>query len=177
MRLDFNEKLDIPKGVDVKIEHGVIRVKGPKGEVSRKLVNPKIHIEMSSNEIKLRSAKGSKREKTMIYTFKAHIKNMLKGVVEPFVYKLKICSTHFPITAAVAKDEFSVQNFLGEKVPRRFKIAKGVTIKVQGAEVTVESADLEAAGMTASAIEQLCRIADRDRRIFQDGIFITSKAQ
>ena len=49
-------------------------------------------------------------------------------------------------------------------------------MKVEGDNVSVESPDKELAGTTASDIEQLTRRPNFDTRIFQDGIFITSKA-
>ena len=103
-------------------------------------------------------------------------KKILKGVVEGHVYQLKICSSHFPMSAAVNNGEFSVKNFLGEKVPRTIKIKENVDVKVEGDIITVESPDKELAGQTAASIEQLCKITNRDRRIFQDGIYIISKA-
>ncbi len=59
-----------------------------------------------------------------------------------------------------------MQNFLGEKVPRVIKLKQGVDVKIEGQEITVESPDKELAGQTAAAIEQLCKITKRDRRIF-----------
>jgi large subunit ribosomal protein L6 len=112
----------------------------------------------------------------MIGTFTSHIKNMIKGVTELYVYKLKVCSGHFPITVQATKDDFIVKNFLGETIPRKMKLVKGVSVKVEGEIVTVESTDKEIAGRTASDIEQLVRITNRDRRIFQDGIWMTEKA-
>ena len=40
----------------------------------------------------------------------------------------------------------------------------------------IEPADIELVGMTATRMEQLTRVTKRDRRVFQDGIFITEKA-
>ena len=176
MKINIEEKIGIAEDVQVKIEDGLVYAKGPKGEVSRKFLHPKINIAVKENKIIISSKKATKREKKMIGTFKAHIKNMLKGVIDPFVYKLKVCSSHFPMTASVKDNKFSVQNFLGENIPRTVKLLPGVNVKVEGSEITVESADKELAGQIASSIEQLCKITNRDRRIFQDGIYLISKA-
>jgi large subunit ribosomal protein L6 len=175
MKIGFEEQIGIPEGIEVKVDKGLVFVKGKNGEVSKKLQGQHISIEERDNNIVISSKKNTKREKMLIGTFKSHIKNMLKGVKDVYIYKLKICSTHFPMTASVSNNEFVLQNFLGEHVPRAFKIIKGVSVKIHGQEITVESPDKEQAGQTAASIEQLCRIADKDRRVFQDGIYIISK--
>jgi large subunit ribosomal protein L6 len=79
------------------------------------------------------------------------------------------------MNVAVSGDKLSVKNFLGEKIPRVAKILPGVTVKVEGDIIDIESTDKEAAGQTAANFEQLTRITNRDLRIFQDGIYITVK--
>ena len=175
MKLAIKTDIEIPEGTEVKIEKGLVSIKGSKGEVSRKLLNPRIQISQEDKKIVLLAKKATKREKTMIGTFKAHIKNMIKGTNDGCVYRLKICSSHFPMSVSLKDNEFIVQNFLGESVPRTFKLKPGVDVKIEGEIVTVESPDKELAGQTAASIEQLCRITNRDRRIFQDGIYITEK--
>ena len=167
-------ELEIPEGITIEISKDV-KVKGPKGELTRRLYDPIIFMKVEEGKVKFNAKKNSKREKRQIGTFKAHIKNMFKGVGEGHVYKLKICSGHFPMNVSAAKGEFVVKNFLGEKVPRTVKIIEGVDVKLDGEIVIVESLNKEHAGQTAADIEQLCRITNRDRRIFQDGIYITNK--
>ena len=172
----LSEEAEIPEGVSVEIKGSLVSVKGPKGENKRRLANPKVKIEKKDNSIIVSAAKASKREKRDVGTFTAHIKNMMKGVKEPFIYKLKICSGHFPMSVTSTKDELTVKNFLGETIPRKIKLRKGVEVKVEGDRITIESIDKEIAGQTAADIEQLTRITNRDRRIFQDGIWMTEKS-
>ena len=175
MKQDLNAEIEIPKGTEVKIEKGLVSVKGPKGDVTKKLLSPKIKLSVEGNKVLISAEKATKREKTMIGTFKSHIINLLKGVNESCIYKLKICSSHFPMSVAIKDNEFVVQNFLGESVPRTFKLKPDVDVKIEGEIITIESPDKELSGQTAASIEQLCRITNRDRRIFQDGIYITEK--
>ena len=169
------EKIKIPDEVSIEIEGYKVIVKGPKGTVSREFLYPNIDVKKEGGNLSLISKNATKREKRMIGTFKSHIKNMIKGVKEGINYKLKVCSTHFPMNVSVSNNEFIVKNFFGERSPRKLKIIDGVDVKVEGDIVIVSGIDKELVGRTASSIELLCRITDKDRRIFQDGIYIIEK--
>lgn len=171
----MKDSVEILEGVQVSYADGIMTMKGPKGEISKRIEFPSIKIEVAENKVNFVAETPTKREKMMIGTFKAHLKNMMKGVTEGYVYKLKICAGHFPMNVTVNKEKFEVKNFLGEKVPRTTKIKKNATVKVEGDVVVVEAIDKETAGQTAADIEQLTVVRNKDRRIFQDGIFITQK--
>ncbi len=175
MKLDLTREITLGKGATAQLHGSVLTIKGPKGEVTRELRSPKITITLVDNKIVLTVQKATKREKTMIGTFEAHIANMVKGVEEPHLYKLKVCSGHFPMNVAISGKEFVIKNFLGEAVPRKVLIIPNVDVKVNGNDVTVSCPDIELAGRMASLIENLCRITNRDRRIFQDGCYMTEK--
>jgi large subunit ribosomal protein L6 len=81
------------------------------------------------------------------------------------------------MNVSVAGSELIIKNFYGEKVPRRSRIVQGVTVKVEGDVVKVEGCDIEKVGQTAANMEKATRITNRDRRIFQDGLWITSKGK
>ena len=175
MKTDLKEEIEIPGGVQVSANK-TVHVKGPKGELERSLFHPKIRISVKDNKITLSSKKATKREAKIMYSFKAHIGNMLKGVQEPWIYKLKICSGHFPMNVSMTNNKLILKNFLGEKHPRETKIKQGVNVKIEGNEIIIDSLDKELAGNTASEIELLTAVTNRDLRIFQDGIYIIHKA-
>jgi len=176
MKIDFLEEIKIPEKVQVLIDEK-IAVKGPKGEVQRRFADKKISLKVKEGKVVVESKNGTKREKSRLYSLISHIKNMLKGVTESYQYEMKICSGHFPMNIAVVGNELVVKNFLGESNPRKLKIAENVKVKVEGDHIKIESPDVEAAGRTASDIEILVKIPHRDRRVFQDGIYIISKPQ
>ncbi len=176
MKSTIKEALTIPEGADVSKQGNIFIVKGPKGEIKREFANARIEIKVDGNKLLLSSKKATKREKALLYTFVAHLRNMINGVKEPSTYKLKICSSHFPMNVSISGNQLVVKNFLGEKTPRTLNIKHGVDVKIAGDEITVASCDKELAGMTASAIELLTAVKNKDLRVFQEGIYIVEKA-
>ncbi|EEB73825.1 50S ribosomal protein L6 [Thermococcus sp. AM4] len=172
----IREEVEIPEGVEVTVEGNTVKVKGPKGELERELKYPGVKIFTEDGKVVVYKEFPKKKDIAIARTFKAHIANMIKGVTEGFTYKLKVVYSHFPVTVKVQGDEVVIENFLGEKNPRRAKILPGVTVKVRGQEITVEGIDKEKVGQTAANIEQATRITKWDRRVFQDGIYIVEKA-
>jgi large subunit ribosomal protein L6 len=169
------QEVEVPDGVTVSAENNLVTTKGKKGEVTRNLPSKKITINVNEGKIVLEAKNATKREKTMMGSYKAHIGNMLRGCEDGHSYSLKIASVHFPMNVSVANNQLVVKNFLGEKVPRVLDLISGVTVKVEGDIVMVEGVMLEDVSQTAASIEQLTRITNRDNRIFQDGIYITDK--
>ncbi len=169
-------EIEVPDGVQVSLEGSFLTLKGPKGEIKRVFVSKQIKLSQKENKIVLSAKKATKREKKMLYSFQSHIRNMVKGVTDGHVYELKICSGHFPMTVKVDKDKLVIKNFFGETVPRELKLKQGAKVSVDGDKVIVESVDKEIAGQCAADIESITRRTDFDRRIFQDGIYITKKS-
>lgn len=177
MKLEkIEDNVEIPEKTEVKYENGFFIVKGPNGEIKKRLSSPPIGIDVKEGKIRLVAKNPTKREKKTICSFKAHLRNMIKGVNEKYVYTLKICSGHFPMSVSVKGDEFTVKNFFGESVPRVLKIKEGAEVKIDGDKINVEGIDKELAGQVSADIENLTRRTKYDRRIFQDGIYIISKA-
>jgi len=173
---EIKEKIQIPDGVEVTKEEKTIHVKGEKGSLSKILSHPKIDINVKNNIVEISCAKSSKRkEKALISTYKAHINNMIRGVTEGFEYRMKTVFAHFPIKTSVEGNTFIIQNFLGERFSRKAKILEGVTVETKGEDVTVSGIDKEKVGQTAVNIERATKVKNRDIRVFQDGVYITSK--
>lgn len=172
-KMDTKE-IKIPAGVEVTVEPTIIAVKGPKGSVVR-VLHRDVEVKKVANSIHVSTKDTTASARALVGTFVSHIKNMIEGVQRPFVYKLKVVTVHFPMTVSLQNGELLVQNFLGEKRPRKVKIPSDVAVMVQGELITVESPDIEIAGMVATKIEQSTRVRKRDRRTFLDGIFMIEK--
>lgn len=168
--------LEMPlEGTTASFNEHILTIKGPKGENSKKFKFPKVSLKIEDDKIIVGTEKLSQTEKKIIFTYRAHINNMIKGVNEGFVYNLVVVYAKFPMTVALKGTTFSVKNLLGEKVPRTLQIASDVKVEIKGKDITVSGIDKEKVGQTAASIEQLCRITHLDRRVIQDGIYITHK--
>ncbi len=175
MKKKLYQTIEIPDGVEVNLEEDKVIVKGPEGENERTFNILSLDFEKKDNSLVIGSEEATKNEKKMMNTIVAHIKNMIKGVQKKFEYELKICSSHFPVTLEVKEKEAIIKNFLGEKTPRIVKIPEGVEVKVEKDLIKISSVNKESAGQAAANFEKATKIRMKDRRIFQDGIFITKK--
>jgi len=175
MKQEIHEELEIPPGTSIKVDGGTFTVQGIKGETKKKLSNPKIKAIITGNLVAFEAKKGTQREKRLIKAYIAHLKSMIKGVGQSHNYKLRICSSHFPMTATVKGNVFEIKNFVGETIPRALKLPEGVKVSVDGQFIIVEGINKEKTGQTAAQIEKLTRRAAFDKRIFQDGIYVIEK--
>lgn len=176
----FMEKIiHIPQGVNAEIKDLVVKVKGKKGELEKSFQNPLynslVKINKEGSAVKVTTLSDKRKIKSIVGTIAANISKMVKGVTEGYVYKLKIVYLHFPMTVKVAGNEVVITNFLGGKSPKKAKILSNCKVDVKGDEITIEGIDCENAGQTAANIERATKISAKDRRIFQDGCFITFK--
>ena len=174
---NLEARIELPEGVQADIASLGITIKGPKGEVTRKVIAKSITMVQEDGTIILAPKKrASKNEKTLINTLAAQIRNMIHGVTEGWEYKLKVCSSHFPMTVKIEGSDIKVTNFMGEKATRHLKLKEGVKATLDGEYITIECTDKDLAGQAASDIEKLLKRPAFDRRIFQDGIYIVEKA-
>ncbi len=170
------ERVKIPDGVQVKVQGDQVVVSGKGGTLQRPLAHPRVAVQVEGAEVHVRSEYPNRREGALVGTFAAHVRNMIVGVTDGFTYEMKIVYSHFPVKATVKGPEFLIENFLGEKFPRRAKILGTTKVEVKGDQVVLTGPDIEAVSQTAANIEQATRIKGFDPRVFQDGIYITRKA-
>lgn len=176
MKKNILSEIEVPKEISVSLKDSLIDMKSNGKEIVRLFPSsPRVEMKLVGNKITLKSDKATKRELKLINSLVAHVNNMIRGLQEDFVYKLEVCNVHFPMVVKADGNLVNIKNFLGEKIDRQAKILPNVKVKISGNVIEVSSPDVEAAGQTAARIEIATKIKNRDRRVFQDGIFITSK--
>ena len=174
--MGITRQVEIPPGVNVALEGNALTVSGPKGTLVRDMRFPQIDVRIEDGEVVVSTASDKKRFLAMSGTLEAHVKSMIRGVVEGYEYRMKVVYSHFPIQLKLQGNRLEIGNFLGEKQPRAAKIIEGVTVKIGNDEVTLTGIDKEKVGNTAANIEHATKITKRDPRVFQDGIYITERA-
>lgn len=175
MKQKISETVEIPEGISCEVKDKVLTCKKGSEQLSKSINIPSVKISVKGNEILFLCEKGNKIQFKIIRSYKAHVKNMFHGLNEKFVYTLQAVNVHFPMTLKSEGNKLLINNFLGEKNPRKAVILPGVKMDIKGQIITLTSSDRESAGHTAANIEKATKIRNRDRRIFQDGIYLVEK--
>ena len=172
--------IPVPDGVNANIDGNVLTVSKDGTSLSREFRHNRITIRQAGDGVEVHCDLPRRKEKALSGTWAAHIRNMMTGVDTGFVYRLKAVYSHFPMTLKVEGSILKINNLFGERVPREADLPwtpAEVTVKIENkTEVVVSGIDKEKVGQTSANIERACRIRGRDRRVFQDGIYIVEKA-
>ncbi|MCR4327228.1 MAG: 50S ribosomal protein L6 [Nanoarchaeota archaeon] len=175
MKKDLLIQIEVPENVTVSLDGSNLNVKGPEGNLTKELKIGKVEVKIEGKNIVLEYKKATKNEKKLMNTASSHINNMIRGVQKKFEYYLKICYVHFPFTLKIEGKKVMIKNFLGEKIDRVFELPDGVEVELKKEIIIVKSPDKYLAGQASANFETATRVKGRDRRIFQDGIYITEK--
>lgn len=167
----------IPDGVKVDVKGDKTIVTGAEETLTMDFRHPRIALSVEGEKVIARCEYPSKADVALMGTIISNVRNMIKGVTEGFEYRMKIVYSHFPIKASVKGEEFVVENFLGERSPRRAKILGKTKVDVRGDEVVLTGPNIKHVGQSAANIEQVTMIKGYDPRVFQDGIYITQKGK
>jgi len=164
--------VEIPEGVDAKIEGRIVSVKGEKGELTRDFSHAPISIRLEEKMITVQANWPRKREAALVGTVCSHIQNMITGVTKGFTYKLKIVFSHFPISVKVKENTVMIENFTGERSPRITNIVGDTKVVVKGEDIIVQGINIEDGSQTAANIEKATKVKRKDPRVFLDGIYV-----
>lgn len=148
--------IEIPEGVEVLLQDGAVRVKGPKGELSYepkqdvavKLEGKQILVSLKGNLSKKRAdlAKGLwGLTRTLLF-------NMIEGVTQGYEKRLEIEGTGY--RAAVQGDSLNLS--LGFSHPVDLEIPEGLSCEVQKNVIIVSGINKEQVGEFAAGIRR-CR--------------------
>ncbi|KXB05899.1 hypothetical protein AKJ51_04530 [candidate division MSBL1 archaeon SCGC-AAA382A20] len=172
----MKKEIEIPDGIEGEVEGEMVKLKKGDEKVKKKFKHPLVDVSMDGNKLVIRGKKDNKKVKSVVQTFESKVKNAISGLEENYEYKLKIVYRHFPMDVKAGDGYVEVTNFVGEKSKRTAKILEDVDVGVKDEEIIVRGPDKEKVGQTAANIEQKIQApSTRDRRVFEDGIYIVEK--
>ena len=141
------QPIAIPDKVEIKIEQGKIKVKGPKGELVLEH-GEEVKIEQKDKTLLVAEGKKTKNTGALRGLFRALVSNMIIGVSEGFEKKLEIEGVGFK---AEAKGNKLVLN-IGLSHPVEIEAPQGIAFKVEKNVISVSGIDKQLVGQTAAKI-------------------------
>lgn len=114
--------IEIPKGVKLAVNNGLVNVEGPKGKMSFAM-SDRIKSSVKDNVLTLERSTDQIRDKAMHGTVRSVIFNMIKGVTDGFTKELQIEGVGFK--AAIQGKQLNLS--LGFTHPVIFDIPEGIT--------------------------------------------------
>ena len=170
--------IEIPDGVEVRVDGSIIEVKGPKGKVKKDVSKIPVKLSVSGKELTIEPliVRNVKRQhKAIVNTVLSILRNMMEGVQHGYTYKLKIVFSHFPLSVKVKDKSVLIENFIGERSPRVAEVVGDCKVSVEGEDIIIKGISIEDVSQTAANIENATRIKGKDLRVFLDGIYIYSR--
>ena len=161
---EVSRTIQIPDDVEVSIDGRKVTVKGTKGTLIRDFSYAPVSIERQDKTVRIWAEWPRKRESSLVGTIHSHIQNMITGVRKGFTYKLKIVFSHFPVSVKTKEKNLLIENFTGERNPRKVKTIGNVQIKVQSEDIIVQGLNLEEVAQTAANIEQATKVKRKEDR-------------
>ena len=141
----------VPAGVTVDIaENNQVTVKGPKGELTRKLAS-EMKIEKNGEEITVTRPNDLKKMKSLHGLTRTLINNMIIGVTEGYEKKLEVNGVGY----RAAKQGKKLTLSLGYSHPVEMEDPEGVEVTVDGQNlIIVKGIDKEKVGQYAAEIRE-----------------------
>ncbi len=140
--------IGVPKSVTATLDGNTIKVKGPKGELQRRL-HPEMQIVYENGEITVRRPSEESKHKALHGLTRSLVANMVEGVSQGFRRQLDLVGVGF----RAAKQGGDLVLSLGYSHPIRYTPPEGVTIEVPvPTQVIVSDTNKEVVGQVAAKI-------------------------
>ena len=143
--------IDLPENVDVTVENTLVKVKGPKGELSQELLDF-VSITQEDKQLNVTVAKEeNKFQRAMWGTSRALVNNLVVGVTEGYTKKLELNGVGFRM--AVQGKQLVLN--IGYSHPVVIDIPEEITLKVEKNELVGESINKQLLGDFFTRIHNL----------------------
>ncbi len=140
----------IPSGVTITVEGSTVKVKGPKGELSRTF-DPTMKIKVENNELLVERPNDEKTARALHGLTRALLANMVTGVTQGFKKTLEIVGVGY---RAEKKGKNLVVN-VGYSHPVNYPEPAGITLSTPApTTIVVEGVDKQQVGQVAAELRE-----------------------
>jgi large subunit ribosomal protein L6 len=142
--------IEIPASVDVQVDAGIVRVKGPKGELSQK-VSTDLQFERGDSKLLVKRPTDRKDHRALHGLTRSLINNMVTGVTEGFEKRLEIQGVGYRAQLRGKGLELA----LGYSHPVKVEAPEGIEFEVpMPTQVIVRGIDKQVVGEIAARIRK-----------------------
>ncbi len=143
--------ITVPNGVTVTLDGNRVTVKGPKGELERRL-HPEMALAMENNEITVSRPSDEQHHRALHGLTRTLVANMVEGVTKGFQKNLEIVGVGYK----AENRPYGLQLALGYSHPVEYRAPKGIKLTApQPTAVVIEGADKEVVGQVAAELRSL----------------------
>ncbi|MBA4452665.1 MAG: 50S ribosomal protein L6 [Nitrosopumilus sp.] len=171
----FQETIDIPEGINITVDKHMLGFQGPLGKTFKSFRKIPIDVEVADGKVTLKALGKRKRDYSILHTARSLIRNICEGLTEGYTIKMKVVYAHFPITVKVDGKTILIENFQGERAPRKTFIVGNTKVIPKGEDVVLTGEVWTDVTQTAANIELKTKVKNKDHRVFLDGIYIYEK--
>jgi len=171
----FQDEVVIPDGVTVTQKKHMLSFVGPLGKTYKSFRKIPVKIEISENKILITTINYKKRDYAILHAARSVIRNICEGLIEGYTIKMKVVFAHFPITVKVQGKDIIIENFQGERAPRKTVIVGNTKVIPKGEDVILTGEVWTDITQTAANIELKTKVKNKDHRVFLDGIYAFEK--
>lgn len=143
--------IEIPAGVEVKLDGSLVSVKGPKGELSLTVASP-IEVKVEDGQVVVTRPDDERNSRALHGLTRTLIANNIIGVTAGYSKDLEVVGTGYRVMAKGSGLEFA----LGFSHPVNVEAPEGITFKVEGQnKISIVGIDKQLVGETAANIRKI----------------------
>ncbi|HEY4519857.1 MAG TPA: 50S ribosomal protein L6 [Candidatus Paceibacterota bacterium] len=140
----------LPSGVSVSVVDGDVVVHGKGGTLTR-VLHPSISVTSDEKQVVVAPKMKTRLARALWGTYTSHIRNMVSGVVSPFVKKLQIEGIGYRAELSGKQ----IKLLVGFSHPVLITVPNGLAVSVEKNIITISGADKELVGAFAASVRSV----------------------
>lgn len=145
------QPVSVPKGVQVTLAGKLLTVKGPKGTLTREIID-QLSLEVTESELQLSIKEGAEDVDNLFGLYRQLIRNMVLGVHAGFTKNLQMIGVGY--RAAVQGKVLDL--LIGYSHPTKLEIPQGIEVKVdKNTAISITGIDKQTVGQFAANVRAL----------------------